>query len=342
MLDDSRMLIAKAAGSLAGVAIGDAMGMPVEFLSRSEIRARFGRVNEFLEPPQDHMHRHVQKGSITDDTQQTLALASALIEHGRITPEIAAQAYLRWADETDAFRSSFLGPSSKDALLRLRAGEDPRHAGGAGSTVGAAMRVAPIGIVNAGDPQAAASEAYLSCLPTHGASVAIAGACAVAAAVASAMVNASLDELARAALSGAEFGQLHGIASPGPTLAARLVTALQLVTRNENDKEAAEAELIKTVGVGIQSVELVPTAIALVVLYEGDPRRAIPAAVNMGGDTDTLAAMVGAITGAIRGIEGFPAEWVLTVQRQNALDFCRIAHDLIEIHERRRKKSRAS
>lgn len=280
-------------GSLAGVAIGDAMGMPVEFLSRSEIKARFGRINKFLKPPQDHIHRHVELGSITDDTQQTLALARALIEHGRITPEIAAQAYLHWADETDAFRSSFLGPSSRDALLRLRAGEDPKTSGGVGSTVGAAMRVAPIGIVNAGDPQAAALEAYFSCLPTHGASAAIAGACAVAAAVASAMVNASLDELIRAALSSAEFGQLHGIPSPGPALAARLATALELVTENNNDKEAAEVALIETVGVGIESVELVPTAIALVVLYEGDPHRAIPAAVNMGGDTDTLAAPYG-------------------------------------------------
>lgn len=332
-------LVDRATGCLAGVAIGDAMGMPVEFLTREEIRMRFGRVDRFLEPPENHIHAGTPAGHVTDDTEQTWVLAQALVRHGRITPEIAAAAYLKWADEVNAFQSSFLGPSSRSALERLRAGEDPTLTGQRGATVGAAMRVASIGIANAGDPMGAVEEAYLSALPTHGMNIAIAGACAVAAGVSRAIVGGPLEGVIEAVMVGAELGQERGVAWAGATLPARLRLALDLVRQNSADREKAEEALYETVGVGMCPTELVATAVGLVVLYDAEPRLAIPAAASMGGDADTLAAIVGALSGAVWGIGAFPIDWVRTVEQANEIDCRALAAQLVAVREARLKNA---
>lgn len=322
-------LLGRAAGCLAGVAVGDAMGMPLEFLTRDEIRSRFGKVDRFLEPAPGHIHAGTPRGRVTDDTEQTWALAAALLTSGRITPRVAADAYLAWADRVDAFRSSFLGPSSRGALERLRAGDDPACTGERGATVGAAMRVAPIGIVNAGDTGAAVEEARLSALPTHGVNIAIAGACAVAAGVARAVAGGTLEDVVEAAVWGAERGQSSGIQWAGATVPARLGLALDIVRRHRGDPQKAEDVLYETVGVGMYPTELVATALGLVVLYDGKPGLAIPAAAGMGGDCDTLAAIVGALSGAVSGVSAMPAEWVATVESTNGLECETLAAQLI-------------
>lgn len=322
------------AGAIAGVAIGDAMGMPCEFMTRDDIRSVYGRLETFTAPDSKHIHAGMQSACITDDTQQTLAIIQALDAYGRITPEIAAEAYIKWADDYDAFQSSVLGPSSRRALERLKAGENPCTAGMSGDTCGAAMRVAPIGLVNAGDLEAAANECYLSCLPTHGVSIAIGGACAVACAVAAAVRVESVREIAEAAIFGAEYGEERGVKWAGASVSARIKLALRVVAENPEPKKA-EDTLYSVCGVGMAPTELIPTAIGLVSLYEGDCRNALIAAVNMGGDTDTLASIVGAITGAYSGIAQFPREWVGTVEKVNGLDFGRLATTLAAVRERR-------
>ncbi|MDD4792636.1 MAG: ADP-ribosylglycohydrolase family protein, partial [Firmicutes bacterium] len=119
-------------GALAGVAIGDAMGMPSEFMTREQIRDAYGRIEGFCAPCEGHVHCGMGAGRITDDTEQTLALIEALDRHGRITPDVAAEAYLKWAEQCNAYESSVLGPSSRKALEKLKAGEDPRTTGSSG------------------------------------------------------------------------------------------------------------------------------------------------------------------------------------------------------------------
>lgn len=331
---DPRIDPRRIAGALAGVAIGDAMGMPAEFMIRDEIRSVYGRIEGFRVPHPGHIHAGMEAGRITDDTEQTLAIIEALDAHGKITPRVAGDAYLKWAEETDAFRSSVLGPSSRKALERLIAREDPRETGSQGSTVGAAMRVAPIGIVNSPDLEKAAEECYLSCLPTHGVNIAIAGACAVCCGVAAALAEGSLNEVVDAALYGARYGEHLGIRWAGALVSARIELALDIVG-NSTDVEEAEERLYTVCGVGMNPTELIPTAIGLVVLHKGNPRDAILSAANMGGDTDTLASIVGAISGALSGIHAFPQEWIDTVQRVNNLDFQKLTKILIAVRERR-------
>lgn len=360
MSDRLEILLDRTVGGLAGVAIGDAMGMPCEFLTREEIRVRYGRLNRFAEPDASHFHHGMCAGRITDDTEQTIALIEALDEHGRITPEVAARAYLKWADDCNAWQSTVMGPSTRRALERLKAGEDPRATGSLGDTVGAAMRVAPIGLVNAGRLAEAAEECYLSCLPTHGVSIAIGGACAVACAVARAVVCSAgrevagattgaatcgqattavadtgvIGEILDAAVWGAQYGEARGAAWAGASVAARIRLARRIVAESRCAGEALDA-LYETCGVGMLPTELVPTAMGIVALYGADCAKAVEAAVNMGGDADTLASIVGAVTGALHGIGGFPTEWVMTVEDVNGISICELARRLVCVRERR-------
>lgn len=337
-------LLDRTAGSLAGVAIGDAMGMPCEFLTRDEIRARYGWLDWLAVPDASHYHHGMPAGRITDDTEQTIALIQALDEYGRITPEAAARAYLKWADDCNAWQSTVMGPSTRRALKRLKDGQDPRDAGSSGDTVGAAMRVAPIGLVNAGRLADAAEECHMSCLPTHGVSIAIGGACAVACAVASAAAATgfgvgraaptAIREALDAAVWGARYGEARGVKWAGASVAARIRLARRIVAECRCAHEALDG-LYEICGVGMLPTELVATAMGIVALYGSDCAKAVTAAVNMGGDADTLASIVGAVVGALHGIEGFPAEWVRTVEDVNDLSIRELARRLVCVRQRR-------
>ena len=112
------------AGALAGVAIGDAMGMPSEFMTREQIRDVYGRIDGFCAPHEGHIHSGMAPARITDDTEQTLAIIEAL-EAWHDNPGGCCRSHLKWADQCNAYESSVLGPSSRKALERLKVGEDP-------------------------------------------------------------------------------------------------------------------------------------------------------------------------------------------------------------------------
>jgi len=141
------------------------------------------------------------------------------------------------------------------------------------------MRVAPIGIVNSPNLESAAEECYMSCLPTHGVNIAIAGASAICCGVAAALVAESLDEVIDATVFGARHGERLGIEWAGTLVSARIELALRIV-RESRDAVEAEDQLYTTCGVGMDPTELVPTAIGLFALHEGDPQRTVPAAAN--------------------------------------------------------------
>jgi ADP-ribosylglycohydrolase len=202
------------------------------------------------------------------------------------------------------------------------------------------MRVAPIGLVNAGRLAEAAEECYMSCLPTHGVNIAIGGACAVACAVACALGatlaadTGVIGEILDAAVWGAQYGEARGAKWAGASVAARIRLAQRIVAESRCAGEALDA-LYETCGVGMLPTELVPTAMGIIALYGTDCAKAVETAVNMGGDADTLASIVGAVTGALCGIGGFPAEWVRTVEDVNGISIRELAHGLVCVIERR-------
>ena len=122
----------RAHGCLAGVALGDALGRASEFMTRDQIRARFGWLSDFAAPSSMHPGVGDPLGVITDDTTQTLLIARALIEGQPLPPERVAAALVAWARDHDGLNNPYLGPSTRRALGRLMAGASPRETGGQG------------------------------------------------------------------------------------------------------------------------------------------------------------------------------------------------------------------
>jgi ADP-ribosylglycohydrolase len=319
-------LVSKAAGCLAGVALGDALGRATEFMTREQIHERFGWLEQFAAPMDTHPGHADPLGTITDDTEQTLLIARLLATHAPLTPEDVAAGLVEWAKKGP---SPYLGPSTRRALARLMEGALPYETGKGGVTNGAAMRVAPVGIVHAGDFEGALREAVAASIPTHNSNNAIQGAAAVACAVAQAMcADATVDQVIAAAQQGARRGRELGEWSWATPLDKRIELAVRLVREASSRSEALDA-LYDYVGVGMDPAESVATAMGLVVAAEGDPMTAIFAGVNIGGDTDTLAAIAGGICGALRGIEALDQALVQQVEQVNHMNLTSLARELV-------------
>lgn len=309
-------------GCLTGVAVGDAMGMPSELWSRRKVKERFGRITGFLPGPDDHfIVSGYRAGQFTDDTAQTLKICASIIANGGgVVPESVARAILEWAEEENAFETNALGPSSEKALLRIKEGVPVEEAGATGDTNGAAMRIAPIGILRRPDDVASlVDDVERACLGTHNTNVAIAGAAMLAAAVSRAMETRDWDEILSTAFKAHDEGMTRGNDTFGASSKERTRLAIELVSAKAGEEEAMD-RLYDLVGAGVATTEAVPTAIALAYYAEGDPAKTCLLAANLGGDCDTVGAMAGALSGAYAGINAFPHDWVRTVQETNRVD----------------------
>ena len=115
---------------------------------------------------------------------------------------------------------------------------------------------------------------------------------------------------------------------PLPSIEKRIELAIDLT--EGMDPSAAAAVLYDYIGADVACVSSIPTVFGLFHTAGGDPTEAIIAASNLGGDTDTIASMVGSIAGALKGIDAFPLEMVNQVEEESDLDLKDVALKLIE------------
>lgn len=313
----------KIRGALAGVAMGDAMGMPAEMWARERIRRRFGTIEDFLPAPEENeITRGLAAYEVTDDTEISVLLAESIIAaHGAIDPRDMVERISAWA-EADSKSTSVLGPSTKRAFAEIARGVSIDEAGRTGETNGASMRIIPVAAVcDAGDLPALVDKVRLACSPTHNTGVAIAAASAVAAAAATGMGSPRADlELALAnAVEAARLGEREGYEVFSPSVAKRLELALSIARGHDRDR--ALADLAGLIGTGLPSHESVPTALALVLLAKGEPLACARMAANLGGDTDTMGAIAAGVCGALSGIDAFPPAIVSRLGEVNGIDF---------------------
>ena len=317
----------KAHGCLAGVALGDALGRATEFLTRDQIRAHFGWLVHLAAPPDFHPAHAHPLGIVTDDTAQTLLITNLLSRGETLTPENVAAALVKWNDEK-SLQTNYLGPSTRRALAQLKEGASPRETGKSGTTNGAAMRVAAIGIVNAGNFDRLMNDVIAASVPTHNTRNAIQGGAAVACAIAEAMsADSSVETVIAAAQRGAIGGREHGAWSWCTPLEKRIELAVKLAHESE-DVEDALQKIYDYVGTGLDPAESVAAAFGVVAAARGDATTAINAGVNIGGDTDTVASIAGAICGALHGIESLDQNLVREVERVNGFNLEAVARDL--------------
>ncbi|MCP8304205.1 MAG: ADP-ribosylglycohydrolase family protein [archaeon] len=338
-LDYESMLL-RSVGCLAGVAIGDSMGMPTSGFSPEQIREKFGKVVSFLDAPKGHLvHDGLKAGQVTDDTQITLVLADAIIKDGFVSSEGFARRLWEWSVKSGASIKRFLGPSTRGALEKVAKGNKIQDVSGLGATDGAAMRVSPVGIVDAGlDLKEVVEDVAKSCAFTHNTDVAISAASAVACSISKAVVgDCSVDDIIEAGMKGARLGAQFGSLYPAAPVDKRIELAMNLVSHAKSLEEVIDS-LYNYVGAGIGSNEAVPTAFGVFAATDGEPMDAIIMATNIGGDADTIASIAGGIAGAFKGIEAFPKEMVEKVVKVNELNFYEVVRRLLEVRQKRLMK----
>ena len=333
----------RAYGALAGLALGDALGMPTQEMSPEQIRAVYGRITGLVDGDASQPYAPgMPAGSVTDDTEQALLIASLLVRgrgasSGRVALDAGefAHALLAWEDSMIERGSlDLLGPSTKAALERVRAGEDPLSVGGAGTTNGAAMRVTPIGIaMPTADPEAFADAVWSSCQVTHATRQGFQSAALVAAAVsmgidAARSTTPNLRSLLWKAVTYVDSLPERGAWTPDPDVVAATRRAMQLAI---NPASSSLECLVEQVGTSVASAHAIPMAFAL--LARDPSPQALLDAANLGGDTDTIGAIAGAILGAALGVQLLPTGSLSMIEEVSHLDLQPIASRLLELRD---------
>ncbi|ONI68582.1 ADP-ribosylglycohydrolase [Kribbella sp. ALI-6-A] len=328
----------RAAGALYGLAIGDALGMPTQSLPRARIVERYGEVIDGLHPAPDDqpLAAGMPAGAITDDTEQAVLLARLVIEgNGLVDGHELARRLIAWEDDMRARGSlDLLGPSTKRALDELLAGGDITRTGRYGTTNGAAMRITPVGIATPADEvELLVDRVVAASAPTHNTGLALSAAAAVAAAVGAGVDGATVPEATTAAVAAARSAAHHGYWVAGADVGIRIGWAVTVLTQSDGatlEPGAAADLLYGLVGTSLASQESVPAAFAVANGCD-DPWTVVRVAASLGGDTDTIAAIAGAVVGACHGVDAFPADVRRTVAAVNGLDLDSLAGELLKV-----------
>ena len=337
MDDQSRIL-----GSILGAAVGDAMGAVTETKTPEMIRARFGGyVEDLLPGPEDTFVKGCPAGSITDDFSLAYYTALELADcRGVVTRELAEKAVLTWAGHPEFFR--FAGPTTQASVKKIQGFEvDPglnfmacdNHK----ATNGSAMKIFAVGLINPGDIEKAVRDTVTVCLPTHSTNASISGASAISAAVAAAVTGASLSDVLDAGLRGARLGYELGTQAGDPTSVASVEKRMELAIRMGSQGkswEEAMLELGAIIGSGIAVNEAVPCVFGILAATNADTMSGIRMGVNIGNDTDTVATMVGAIAGAMHGVDSMPERYLKTIEQVNQMDLSALADRIYEAYYR--------
>ncbi|MFF4485758.1 ADP-ribosylglycohydrolase family protein [Streptomyces sp. NPDC001544] len=344
-------------GALVGAAVGDALGGPVEGYSPDQIAERHGgRVQGIVGPWHGDAWRtarpiapyHKGDGHVTDDTLMTHALvrvytrvrdhldAYAIADH--LVPDLMTNP--RWIPELEAealpLQRIFL--AEKWLVARLAYGHvDPREAG-TGNIVncGAAMYMAPVGLVNAANPAGAYAEA-LDVAGAHQSSYGREAAGVFAAAVAAAATpGATPESVVTACLDLAKDGTREAIdrvcevASRHRDFESALTPVREAVAPYDTvGPDYRSPSLAARRPSRLHSVEELPVALGMLVVSGGDYRQAVLGSVNYGRDCDSIATMAGALAGALGS--PVPEDWSKAVAEASRLDLWEPARALAEV-----------
>lgn len=275
-------------GSLLGTAVGDAIGLPHEGMSRERVRA-FGEIR----------HRFLLgRGMFSDDTEHTLMLAAAMHAH---------------RDNVGAFQRCFgwklrwwllglpagVGLSTAKAILRLWLGFPPNKSGVRSAGNGAAMRSAIVGAFWADDDGKRREFALAACRITHTDPRAVESAILVAEA---------------AALATQRIPTIEALEHLRPLVTSEIMKGHFEVLEQTLSEDNSVSEFATRIdckhGVSGFAPHTVAVALFAWLRHRDDFEAAVRSVIECGGDTDTVAAITGGICGAEVGESGIPSVWL--------------------------------
>jgi ADP-ribosylglycohydrolase len=303
-----------------GLATGDAVGKQTETLARTDIEKWYrGGITGFHGQPGDIIPRYVGKryawriGETTDDTEQTVAVARALLREGKVSHEAIGKELL------GCKKSLHPGVS----LWAFHKRGDPARIASEGDGCGAAMRVVPVGVIY---PSSRLDDlvrgAYECAIPTHGGQLAICAAAAVTCAVSAALDGKPALEVLEAALEGSRKAEDLRPSKGTPTIA-------ECLKKIYSDLAGRRQLLVDEIAQGYfpdRPHTIVPLAISLAVITQSAEQTTL-LATNLGGDSDSVASIGSAIAAALQP-ETVNEEWFEVVRSINEDDLIQTAISL--------------
>jgi ADP-ribosylglycohydrolase len=279
-------------GCFKGLATGDAIGKQTETLTRPDIHEWYpGGITGFHGRPGDVIPRYLGKrypwriGETTDDTEQTIAVARAILREGDACHEAIGKELLQC-------RKSIHPGVSMWSFSQLG---DPARIASEGDGCGAAMRVAPVGVIFPADRLDRLIRGANECaIPTHGGQLAICAAAAVACAVSAAIEGAPAAEVMAAAVIASKEAEAFRPAIRASTISA----SLERIYSDLRTRKRLVADDIAEQYCPDKAENIVPVAISLA-LITGSVEETALLAANIGGDSDSVASIGGAIAGAL-------------------------------------------
>ncbi|MFI2649856.1 ADP-ribosylglycohydrolase family protein [Micromonospora fulviviridis] len=318
----------RAAGSLFGLAYGDALGKPTEFLTVAEIVRRYG--------PAGPRELTGDPALVTDDTQMALAVAWALHDAPAWTAEavepLLRRRFLDWAVSPDNNRAP--GMTCLRACAELDRGTRWQDATVAGSKgCGANMRVTPVGLLDV-DLDTLAGLAQLQAGLTHGHPTGLAASELTAYAVRLLRDGAALPELPglltdrahaqrrvyRADWLG-DLWQRPGERTPEEFIARGWDECLRVLGRLDAALARRDdgGDPCRLTGEGWIAEEALATALLCALRHADDPVGALARGATTAGDSDSIAALAGAFLGAAHGMSAWPPDWSTRIEYADQL-----------------------
>ncbi|MGI5888986.1 MAG: ADP-ribosylglycohydrolase family protein [Oscillospiraceae bacterium] len=316
--------------SASAYACGDAIGMPTEFMTLGEIRSKIGTVDRLLPQELSMNHPDLEPGRVTDDTEQNAYLLEAYRKSGEITSENTVEALLRWIDETDAVNRHYIGPNSKKALEAVKAGASMETAGTGGTTCGGIMRIPSVTWFDPGAGDEELSERVLKCLkPTHFTWEALEAAGAYAFAMREALSGGGEEAVLKAArLGGRLCSGLAPWQSAAPSSVGRIEFISEYISKGTHDPRELQDMLYSVIGTGLPSADVCCAVFAIFLTSSGSAWEAVKAGASLGGDTDTIAALAGALTAAASGKNDIPEDIRRKVEAENPAVFSKLRYGI--------------
>ncbi len=316
--------IEKIVGGILGVVTGDALGLPVQFLSRDEVKSNS------VTGMRGGGAFNTPAGTWSDDSSLTLCLAESLVEKGYDTNDIADR-FVRWFRDgycTPLGYSFDIGQATAIAMNNLIKGVTPLEAGPAGENNngnGSLMRILPAAIYYAhlSDPELIEKICEVSRI-THGHPRSQLG-CSLYALYVKELLAGKNPESAYQDLR-VKVQTVFG----GFELEKEL-GYYQCLTKGRLPKLSEDE--IESTGYVVHTLE----AAIWCFMTTGSYKEAIIKAVNLGLDTDTVGAVAGGLAGVYYGLAGIPSEWLSKIIKKDwIMDLSRKFASVVEDLEERR------